>query len=83
MGHGQAGGHRSADVQHFGHGQRRVAPEPVRQRFAEQSLHDDVEHTALFADIVDRDNVFVLPQLGRRPGLAQKPALRQRAFGGM
>ena len=79
MGGGQPLGDLPADPQHLGHVERTDAVEPLLERLAGDELHRQVGQR-LLADLVHLHHVLV-PDLRRRPGLAQE-ALAGRRRGG-
>ena len=79
MGGGQPLGDLPADLQDLRRLQRACPIEPLLERFAGDELHHQVRQRLLL-DRVHLDDVLV-PNLGRRPGLAQKPFAGGRGGG--
>ncbi len=71
VGGGQAQGDLPADLHHIHRLQRARPIEPLLEGFAGDELHHQVGQRLLL-DRIHLDDVLV-PDLGRRPGLAQKP----------
>ena len=79
VGGGQPLGDLPADPQHLGHVERAGPVEFLLERLAGDELHHQVGQR-LLADLVDLHHVLV-PDLRRRPGLAQKPLAGGRRGG--
>ena len=75
---GEALGDLTADLEHFGQRQHVIAFETFVERFTAQELHGEKWSAAVFAHLIDADDVVVLERR-RRPCLAQKAFLRRRA----
>jgi hypothetical protein len=57
---------------------RDAVPEPVGDAASGGELHDDVRPPVPLADVVDRDDVRVVCERGRQPGLAEEPPAHGR-----
>ena len=79
VGGGQPLGDLPADPQHLRHVERAGPVEPLLERLAGDELHHQVRQR-LLADLVHLHHVLV-PDLGRRPGLAQEPLAGRRGGG--